>query len=49
MSFIWLFDREDTWVFRVMIAKRQSLIWGCKEEKRENFMLFRGCINSIGD
>lgn len=42
MSFIWLFDREDTWGFWVMIGKRQSLIWGCKEEEKREFYAVQG-------
>lgn len=43
-----LFDdclaEEHLWGFRVLVAKRKWLIWGCKEEKRERFLLCSGVV-----
>ena len=34
------------WGFRVLKGKRNSLIWGCKEEEKViNVMVFRGGMN----
>ena len=33
--FLWLFDRESSWIFTVLLGKRKGLNWGCKDEGKE--------------
>lgn len=45
-----LFDSylvEENVGFQVLIGKIGDLIWDYKEQERENFMGFKGCMNSI--
>ena len=33
--------------FTVLMGKRKGLIWGCKEEERETFLLCSGAVRTV--